>query len=125
MQNVRPALCPKRVNPHNRYYKSVNQRRVNGGDAATHNLGFNGKATRLMALLVSHTMFASLLAATSWVDVSIPGIAGLLMLICPQKVFKSTGCEEKDLARQALGRKGGAILLVVAGMYYCTSTFGR
>ena len=67
-------------------------------------------------------MFSSLLAATSWIDVSIPGVAGLLMLTCPKWVFKSTGSEEKDRVRQSLGRKGGAILLVVAAVYYVTST---
>jgi hypothetical protein len=65
----------------------------------------------------------SLLAATSWVDVSIPLVCGLLMITCPQWVFKKTGSEEKDAARQATGRKWGAILLVVAGIYYITTTF--
>ncbi len=64
-----------------------------------------------------------LLAATSWIDVSIPFLGGVLLLCCPKWAMKSTGSPEKDEARKALARKGGAVMLVVAGVYYVTSTF--
>jgi hypothetical protein len=66
-------------------------------------------------------MFPSLFA-TSWVDVGIPGFFGLLLLICPHWAMKKTGSEEKDHARQALARKGGAVLLVVAVIYFFTTS---
>ena len=65
-----------------------------------------------------------LLAATSWVDVAIPLIGGLLFCCCPQFAMKKTGDADKDASRQALARKGGFILLLVAGIYYVTTTFG-
>ena len=65
----------------------------------------------------------SLLAATSWVDVSIPLAGGLLLCICPQWAMKKTGSPEKDEARTALARKAGFVLLAVAGIYYLTTTF--
>lgn len=64
----------------------------------------------------------SLLAATSWIDVSIPLVFGLLLLICPQWAFKSSGSEEKDEARKSMGRKMGVILLIVAAVYYVTTS---
>lgn len=69
-------------------------------------------------------LMSDLLAATSWIDVSIPFFGGLLMLFCPNWAMKSTGSPEKDEARKSLARKGGVILLIVAGMYYVTTTHG-
>ena len=66
-------------------------------------------------------MFPSLFA-TSWVDVGIPGFFGLLLLVCPQWAMKKTGSEAKDAAREAMARKGGAVLLVVAAIYYFTTS---
>ena len=65
-----------------------------------------------------------LLAATSWVDVAIPLIGGLLLCCCPQWAMKKTGDADKDATRQAWARKGGLVLLLVAGIYYVTTTFG-
>ncbi len=64
-----------------------------------------------------------LLAETRWVDVSIPLAGGLLLLFRPKWAVRSTASPEKDEAKQSLARVGGVILLVVAGIYYLTSTF--
>ena len=62
------------------------------------------------------------LFATSWVDVGIPGVIGLLLLLFPQWAMKKTGSEANDAAREAMARKGGAVLLVVAVIYYFTTS---
>ncbi len=64
-----------------------------------------------------------LLAETSWIDVSIPLVGGLFLCCCPQWAMKSTGSPAKDEERQSMARKGGLILIAVAGLYYLTSTF--
>ena len=66
---------------------------------------------------------SGLLAATSWIDVSIPLLGGMLLLVCPGWALKSTGSPEKDEARQSLARKGGVVLLIVAGMYFVSTTY--
>ena len=73
--------------------------------------------TGRMEGLVPATALSQLLAF-----VGIPLLIGLLLCIRPQLAMKSTGCAEKDQARLSLARKCGALLLVVAGVYFVTTS---
>ena len=61
------------------------------------------------------------LAATSWVDVSIPLIGGLFLLIQPKFLFKKSERSNPDPAKTAQLRFFGFVLLGVAGIYFVTT----
>jgi hypothetical protein len=59
-----------------------------------------------------------LFATTSWVDVAIPGVGGLLVAIRPNWFIKRSGSAERDSAKEGQLRIVGFILLGVAASYY-------
>jgi hypothetical protein len=52
-----------------------------------------------------------------WIDVTIPGVGGLLLLVFPRLFLKSSGDVGKDASNATKLRVFGALLLIVAAGY--------
>ena len=53
----------------------------------------------------------------SYIDVLIPLACGILLLACPQSLFKAKGTEAEIAQKKRIGRICGVVLIGVAALY--------